>query len=227
MKVLLIEDDIRIAEFLGRGLTAEGHTIDIQTDGKSGFNAASKGAWDVIILDVMLPALDGREVCRSLRLDNNRTPILMLTALDSTDDIVRGLRLGADDYMTKSFAFDELLARLESLERRADAGEMRQDKGIMQVAELTFDRDAFIVKRAGETVELTSLEYALLEFMMVETDKVLSRARILQNVWGVSQDPLTNVVDVYIRRLRAKIDDGAETKLINTVRGRGYCFGAV
>lgn len=227
MRLLLIEDDIRIVEFLGRGLKAEGHTVDIQNDGKSGFDAASKGAWDAIMLDVMLPALDGREVCRSLRLDNNRTPILMLTALDSTDDIVRGLRLGADDYMTKPFAFDELLARLESLDRRSDAGEMKQAKGMMQAGDLSFDRDALIVKRHGKTIELTSLEYALLEFLMVETGKVLSRARILQNVWGVSQDPLTNVVDVYIRRLRAKIDDGVETKLINTVRGRGYRFGAV
>ncbi len=227
MRLLLIEDDVRIVEFLGRGLKAEGHTVDIQNDGKSGFDAASNGSWDAIILDVMLPALDGREVCRSLRLDNNRTPILMLTALDSTDDIVRGLRLGADDYMTKPFAYDEMLARLESLDRRSDAGEMKQARGLMTAEDLTFDRDALVVKRAGETLELTSLEYALLEFMMVETGKVLSRARILQNVWGVSQDPLTNVVDVYIRRLRAKIDDGADVKLINTVRGRGYRFGAV
>jgi len=163
LRLLLIEDDIRIVEFLGRGLKAEGHSVDIQNDGKSGFDAASKGAWDAIILDVMLPALDGREVCRSLRLDNNRTPILMLTALDSTDDIVRGLRLGADDYMTKPFAFDELLARLESLDRRSGAGEMKQAKGMMQAGDLSFDRDALIVKRDGKTIELTSLEYALLQ----------------------------------------------------------------
>ena len=148
----------------------------------------------------------------------------MLTALDSTEDIVRGLQMGADDYLTKPFAFDELLARLENIQRRvSQAGASAGSGRVLTVGDLSFDRDALLVKRAGREIELTSLEYALLEFLMVEAGKVVSRARILQNVWGAHEDPLTNVVDVYIRRLRVKIDDDeAETKLISTIRGRGY-----
>ena len=225
MNLLLIEDDTRIVEFLSRGLRAEGHTVEIEGDGQSGLDKARQGSWDAIILDLMLPILDGREVCRSLRIDKNPTPILMLTAMDSTEDIVRGLRLGADDYMTKPFAFDELLARIEGLKRREGRDHAKGSKSMLNADDLSFDRDALIVERGGTVIELTSLEYALLEFLMVEVGKVVSRARILQNVWGVSEDPLTNVVDVYIRRLRSKIDDGFSTRLINTVRGRGYRFG--
>ena len=168
----------------------------------------------------MLPKLDGREVCRRLRAEQNKTPVLMLTALDTTEDIVRGLRFGADDYLTKPFAFDELIARVEALSRRGDSADVALRN--LEVADLQFDRDALIVHRAGREIDLTSLEYALLEFLMVEQGKVVSRARILDNVWGTSNDPLTNVVDVYIRRLREKIDDGFDKPLIKTVRGRGY-----
>ena len=222
MNLLLIEDDIRIIEFLARGLRAEGHTVTVETDGQSGLNRARAEKWDAIILDLMLPGLDGREVCRSLRAEKNSTPILMLTALDSTEEIVGGLRMGADDYLTKPFAFDELLARLENLKGRGDTPHIRREETVLKVADLTFDRDALIVMRGEREIELTSLEYALLEFLMTESGKVVSRARILQNVWGSSTDPLTNIVDVYVRRLRSKIDDGTETKLISTVRGRGY-----
>lgn len=219
MRLLVIEDDSRIVEFLTRGLRGEGHTVDVENDGKSGLERARHKKWDAIVLDLMLPGLDGREICRNLRMEGNRTPILMLTALDSTKDVVKGLRLGADDYLTKPFAFDELLARLETLKSRA-AGATKNS--VLQIADLTFDRDALVVHRGGREIELTSLEYALLEFLMMEHGKVVSRARIRQNVWGTAADPLTNIVDVYIRRLRAKIDEGAEVQLINTIRGRGY-----
>lgn len=222
MKLLLIEDDIRIVEFLARGLRAEGHTVTVETGGRSGLDRARAEEWDVMILDLMLPGLDGREVCRSLRAGRNRTPILMLTALDSTEEIVGGLRMGADDYLTKPFAFDELLARLENLGGRGAMPGIRDERTVLRVADLTFDRDALIVMRGEREIGLTSLEYALLEFLMAESGKVVSRTRILQNVWGSSTDPLTNIVDVYVRRLRSKIDDGEEKKLIGTVRGRGY-----
>lgn len=221
MNLLLVEDDIRIYEMLGRGLRAEGHTVRIVNDGEAGLAEARSTDWDAIILDLMLPKVDGLEVCRALRMERNLTPILMLTALDSTEDVVRGLRMGADDYLTKPFAFDELLARLETIQRRTDRDPGTSD-GLLQVADLTFDRDALVVTRGGKEAELTSLEYALLEFLMLEQGKVVSRARILQNVWGAHEDPLTNVVDVYIRRLRAKIGDRDGARLITTIRGRGY-----
>ncbi|WP_282609378.1 response regulator transcription factor [Pelagibius sp. Alg239-R121] len=223
MKLLLVEDDARIVEFLARGLRAEGHQVEVANDGQTGLDLARSSEWDSIILDLMLPILDGREICRSLRMEKNATPVLMLTALDSTEDIVRGLQLGADEYLTKPFAFDELLARLENLQRRLAKSESWAEKTrVLTIDDLTFDREALIVRRAGVEIEMTSLEYALLEFLMVESGKVVSRARILQNVWGAHEDPLTNVVDVYIRRLRIKIDDEADNKLISTIRGRGY-----
>ena len=226
MNLLLVEDDIRIYEMLGRGLRAEGHTVRIVNDGEAGLVEAQSADWDAIILDLMLPKIDGLEVCRTLRMARNQTPILMLTALDSTEDVVRGLRMGADDYLTKPFVFDELLARLETIQRRAGRDGGAGSDGLLRVADLTFDRDALVVTRRGKEIELTSLEYALLEFLMLEQGKVVSRARILQNVWGVHDDPMTNVVDVYIRRLRAKIDDRDGARLITTIRGRGYRLAA-
>lgn len=225
MNILLVEDDSRIADFLARGLRAEGHAVETEVDGALALERARTTAWDAVILDLMLPSLDGREICRTLRLEKNHTPILMLTALDSVVDVVRGLRLGADDYLAKPFAFEELLARLDTIVRRggrryADPGQL-----LLQVDDLTFDLVALAVRRGGREIELTALEYALLEFLMRESGRVVSRARILQNVWGTHEDPLTNVVDVYVRRLRAKIDDPEPTKLIVTVRGRGYRLG--
>ena len=226
MNLLLIEDDPRIVEFLDRGLRAEGHTVEVASNGQLGLEKARAKAWDAIILDLMLPVLDGRELCRTLRMERNTTPVIILTALDTTEDVVRGLRMGADDYLTKPFAFDELLARLETLPKRARRTAQAANETTLVAADLSFDRDALIVRRAGVELDLTSLEYALLEFLMLEQGKVLSRARILQNVWGAHEDPLTNVVDVYIRRLRAKIDDPFEHKLITTIRGRGYRLAA-
>ena len=226
MEILLIEDDMRIYEFLGRGLRAEGHNVVIETDGLGGFQSAQNPGWDVIILDLMLPIMDGREICKLLRANKNKTPILVLTALETTHDIVQGLRMGADDYLTKPFSFEELLARLEAIVRTskyeevASASQIRSD--ILTISDLEFNRDALTVQRSGTEITLTSLELSLLEFLMIEKGKVVSRARILEKVWGTSKDPLTNIVDVYVRRLRSKIDEPFGTKLIATVRNRGY-----
>ena len=223
MKLLLVEDDDRIVEFLVKGLMAEGFHVQVARDGASGLGMASKEHWDAIILDLMLPILDGREICQTLRKAKINTPILMLTALETTEDVVRGLRMGANDYMTKPFAFDELVARLEILAPNTGFDDT-DDKKILEVGDICFDRDALEVTKAGNPVDMTSLEYALLEFLMVEAGKVVSRVRILQNVWGSHEDPLTNVVDVYIRRLRTKLDDSPEESRIKTIRGRGYRF---
>lgn len=226
MNLLLVEDDVRISEFLSRGLKAEGHTVAVVGDGVSGLDMARATAWDAVILDLMLPEMDGRELCRTLRMERIKTPIIMLTALDSTEDVVKGLRMGADDYISKPFAFEELLARLDNVAKRAATGEHQVRNNILRVEDLTFDRDSMIVTRGGLEIALSSLEFALLEYLMAKIGHVVSRALILQNVWGVHEDPLTNVVDVYIRRLRSKIDDNYEVKLIHTVRGRGYRLGA-
>ncbi len=178
---------------------------------------------DVLALDVMLPKTDGREICQSLRKLNNTTPILMLTALETTEDIARGLKMGADDDMTKPFSFDELVARLEVLANRGEVADRTTQNSVLSGGGVTFDRRALTVHYKDEVIELTSLEYTLLEFLMIEAGKVVSRTRILQNVWGTYKDPLTNVVDVYIGRLRSKLDvEGND--LITTVRGRGYRF---
>ncbi|QMU58482.1 MAG: response regulator [Boseongicola sp.] len=221
MKLLLVEDDERIVEFLVRGLTAEGCLLDVARDGSTGYRKATDGDYDAIVLDLMMPGMDGREVCQKLRYDGIKTKILMLTALETTADVVQGLRMGADDYLTKPFAFDELVARLTVMGRES-GGSSSLPGYRLRVGELEFDTDALDVTYYGQSIELTSLEYALLEFLMTESGKVVSRARILQNVWGAHEDPLTNVVDVYIRRLRSKlsaIDDG---EVIKTIRGRGY-----
>lgn len=221
MNILLVEDDERIVEFLVRGLVAEGFSIQVARDGAVGLQMASKQAWDAIVLDLMLPILDGREICQTLRKAKINTPILMLTALETTQDIVRGLRMGANDYMTKPFAFDELVARLGVL-TPSSGFEDSSANDILEVGDIRFDRDSLEVSKDNVPVTLTSLEYALLEFLMVEAGKVVSRARILQNVWGSNEDPLTNVVDVYIKRLRTKLDGADNDSLIKTVRGRGY-----
>lgn len=220
MKILVVEDDEQISSFLVRGLSDEGHLLQLATDGPAGFEAARSGQFDIIILDLMLPGMDGREVCRALRMEGLSTKILMLTALETTQDIVRGLRLGADDYLTKPFAFDELVARLEVLDRRQGADPV--PTRILHAGPLSFDTAALTVTCEGAPIEMTSLEFALLEFLMNEQGKVVSRARILQNVWGAHEDPLTNVVEVYIRRLRIKLADHGAPDLIKTIRGRGY-----
>lgn len=220
MKILLVEDDERIVEFLNRGLESKGYTVDAVNSGPEGLEYGQSDLYQVIILDLMLPGLPGREVCQRLRLEGIRTPILMLTAMDALEDVVEGLRLGADDYMTKPFSFIELLARLEALGRRGGDYEIKPRQ--LTAGNLTFDRESLEVWRDGKAIHLTSKELALLELLMSSAGKVVSRAQILENVWGASSDPLTNVVDVYIRRLRAKIDTDGEESWITTIRGRGY-----
>lgn len=222
MNILVVEDDDGIAEFVIKGLRAEGFNIERAPTGEDGYSLAKERDFDAIILDVMLPGMSGREVCRQLREDGSRVPILMVTALDSTQDVVRGLRFGADEYITKPFAFEELIARLEAVMRRTRGEAKGVHASILKVGDLVFDREALTLERGGQEIELTSTEYALLELLMSQVGKVVSRTRVLQNVWGMDKDPLTNVVEVYIGRLRSKLTPNGEVDLIKTIRGRGY-----
>jgi DNA-binding response OmpR family regulator len=224
VKVLLVEDDPRVADFLQRGLRAEGYATTVARTGPEGLELGRTGEADVIVLDLMLPGLHGLEVCQQLRAAGVKTPILMLTALASTEDKVEGLALGADDYLAKPFSFDELLARLKALLRRARGYREVQER--LEVADLVLDCAALEVRRGGRLVELTAKELALLELLMRSPGRVHSRERILSAVWGLTADPLTNVVDVYISRLRAKVDEGSSRPLIRTVRGYGYKIDA-
>lgn len=224
-RLLVVEDDERVARFLDRGLRAEGYQVQMARTGTQALEvvtAAKAEPFELMLLDIMLPERSGLEVCQALRAAGNRVPILMLSAMDTLDDKVAGLRLGADDYLTKPFAFDELLARIEALLRRSSNGLAALDIRLLQVADLCLDLDRMQVSRAGALLRLTARELALLELLMRHPGRLYSRERILSNVWGVAEDPLTNVVDVYIRRLRSKIDDGQPQALIKTVRGLGY-----
>jgi two-component system, OmpR family, response regulator len=222
MNVLLVEDDERIIEFVRRGLQAEGCQVDVTRHGLEGIRRAHSGT-QVIILDLLLPDVDGREVCRRLRDAGNTTPILMLTALDTLEDKVQGLRIGADDYLAKPFAFAELLARVEALARRS--GRYRHDPPELRAGDLVLDRETREVWRGERLLALTPREFGLLECLTKAPGKVVSRAQILEQVWGCSSHPLTNVVEVYIRQLRRKLDQGAPESLIQTVRGFGYKVG--
>jgi two-component system OmpR family response regulator len=221
MRVLLVEDDQRIVDFVQRGLKAEGYAVEVARSGQEAIPLGAEGQFQVIILDLGLPDLNGREVCECLRHNGVDTPILMLTARDTVHDKVTGLRSGADDYMTKPFAFEELLARIEALMRRR-GGEVKPEFKELQIVDLVLNGETHEVRRGGVLIELTPKEFALLECFMRMPGKMLSRTRILEQVWGYSADPLTNVVDVYIRQLRRKIDDDHDLKLLKTVRGFGY-----
>ena len=223
MNILLIESNKAFSELLIRGLAAKGYEVELVRDGQAGLARAQVENWDAIILDLMLPNMDGRELCQIYRAAGYKTPILMLTAIDLSRDIVRGLRMGADDYLEKPFDLDELAARLELLIGRDDS-ETPPAGDHLRIGEIHFDRNALQVIVADQQLNLTSLEYALLEFLMVEAGKVVSRPRILRNVWGAHEDPLTNVVDVYIGRLRKAIMACGVDDPITTVRGRGYRF---
>jgi DNA-binding response OmpR family regulator len=220
MNLLVVEDDPRVADFLARGLRAEGYLITVARTGPEGLELGRSQPFDLIVLDLMLPGLSGLEVCQELRARRVLTPILMLTALDTTEDKIKGLRLGADDYLIKPFDVDELLARIEALIRR-NRGFTADSKQLV-VGDLVFDRETLTVRRGNRPVDLTAKELALLELLMSAPGKVFSRERILNRVWGYAEDPLTNVVDVYIRRLRSKIEQGTATPLIKTLRGIGY-----
>jgi len=224
MKILVVEDDVRVADFLLRGLKAEGYSMELARNGSDGLALARSCEPDVLLLDLMLPGLSGLELCQTLRAEGNHLPVLMLSALSNTEDKVNGLRLGADDYLTKPFAFEELLARIEALLRRGR--EQRQRTSTLQVADLVLDLDRMQASRAGRPIPLTAKELAFLELLMSAPGRVYSRERILSNVWGANEDPLTNVVDVYVRRLRAKIDEGHALALLKTVRGFGYRLDA-
>jgi two-component system, OmpR family, copper resistance phosphate regulon response regulator CusR len=222
MRVLLVEDEPQISDFVARGLTENGYSVDTAHDGEEALQWPSVADFDVIILDVMLPSIDGMEVCRTLRANGLRTPILMLTARDAVEDRVRGLDSGADDYLIKPFAFAELLARVRALSRREPALLGTE----LHVGDLFLDTLTRRVARAGVSVELTAKEFALLEYLMRHPKQVLSRTVIAEHVWNYDFDNVTNVIDVHVKNLRKKIDEGFETKLIHTVRGAGYRISA-
>jgi DNA-binding response OmpR family regulator len=229
MNIILIEDDSRIADFLQRGLRAEGLPVQRAATGPEGLALVldtvrqnkSEASATVVILDLMLPGMNGMEICQTLRAQGVSFPILMLTALSSLEERVAGLRMGADDYLCKPFEFEELLARLEALARRSPGLQNARIQHL-QVADLLLDRERMRASRAGEPLNLTARELALLELLMSAPGRLFSRERILSSVWGLNEDPLTNVVDVYIRRLRSKIDEGRPAPLIQTMRGLGY-----
>jgi DNA-binding response OmpR family regulator len=220
MKILLVEDEPSVAAFLHQGLTEQGYTIDLASNGLLGLRYAQLVPYDCLILDQMLPGLSGLEVCRQVRAHDARVPILMLTALGETDDKIRGLDAGADDYLVKPFAFEELLARLRALVRRRT--EAPTSKAVLQLADLTLDPGAKRVERAGQAIQLTAREFALLEYLLRNQGRVASRADLLEHVWDMSYDTGSNVIDVYINFLRKKIDKGFEPKLIHTLVGMGY-----
>jgi len=220
-RILLVEDDPRVASFVRRGLEAEGHLVDYARDVPDGLARAREGDHDLLILDRMLPSGDGLGLCRALREWGLTTPVLLLTAKASLGDKVEGLRGGADDYLTKPFGFDELLARAEILVRRGRSGGLPAEP-LLRVGDLELDPQARRARRGTREITLTAKEFVLLEFLMRNEGRVVSRARLLANVWDYGFDPGTKVVDVYIRYLRRKVDDGEAAPLIHTVRGFGY-----
>ncbi len=220
MRLLLIEDERKVADVVARGLRAERFAVDVAYDGDSGWEMASNIEYDLLILDLMLPGLNGTELLRRLRRKGGKAPVLVLTARDATKDKVENFEAGADDYLTKPFAFAELLVRVKALLRRPPVSHDH----VLRVADLEIDRLTQQVKRAGKRIELTSKEYALLEYLAAHADRVLSRTMIIEHVWDESFEGLTNIVDVYVRHLREKVDEGHEPKLIRTVRGMGYCL---
>lgn len=221
MNILVVEDEPLVADFLVRGLNSEGHAVQVASDGAEGQAYGLAGGFDIILLDIMLPVRSGLDVCEALRGAGVSTPILMLTALDAVADRVDGLRRGADDYIVKPYAFDELLARIDALARRAKRPRRSEEARHFVCGDLEFDRETMDIRRGGAKLDLTAKEVGILELLMARPGSVISRERILNSVWGVHADPLTNVVDVYIGRLRRKL--GAHgPPMIETIRGFGY-----
>lgn len=221
MRVLLIEDDKELADFVAKGLKEQGHVVEISQDGKEGLYLATTESFDVLVVDRMLPKLDGLTIVKTLRGANDKIPVLILSALGEVDDRVIGLKAGGDDYLVKPFAFSELLARLEALQRRRDS-ESIQATTTLGVDDLEMDLLSRKVTRGGIKIELQSREFKLLEYLVRHQGQVVTRTMLLENVWNYHFDPQTNVIDVHISRLRSKIDKDFETALIHTVRGAGY-----
>jgi two-component system OmpR family response regulator len=220
MKILLVEDNARVSAFVKRGLAEAGHVVDHADTGRDGLFLASSEAYDAIILDRMLPGgIDGLGIIQALRTAGNRTPVLILSSLADVDERIRGLRAGGDDYLTKPFAFGELLARVEALTRRAPGP---VDDAVLEVGDLRLDRLSRKVMRAGAPIALQPIAFKLLEFLMRHQGQVVTRTMLLEKVWDYNFDPQTNVVDVHISKLRQKIDEGFERPLLHTVRGAGY-----
>jgi two-component system copper resistance phosphate regulon response regulator CusR len=218
MHILIIEDEKKTANFISRGLIEDNFTADAIENGRDGLELAMNREYDLIILDVMLPGMDGWEVLKRLRDRGNETPVLLLTVLNDVEDRIRGLQLGADDYLAKPFSFSELLARIHTILRR---GPVRTPE-VLRVGDLEIDFPAHRVMRAGKRIDLTPKEFALLSLLARRSGEVLSRTRIAERIWDMDFESETNVVDVHMRRLRIKVDDPFETKLIHTVRGMGY-----
>ena len=218
MRVLVVEDEVKMVRAIRRGLEHEGYAVDSASDGDEGLYLATENAYDAIVLDVMLPGIDGFEVCRRLRAERRWAPVLMLTALDAVADRIEGLDVGADDYLVKPFAFGELLARLRALIRRGGV----ERPAVLRAGDVILDPAAHAVTRSGQRVELSAREFALLEFLMRHPGEVVSRTAILEHVWDYSYDGLSNVVDVYVGYLRRKLEQPFGRTLIRTVRGVGY-----
>ncbi len=224
MHVLIIDGNAQVSGFIKKGLLVEGHHISIALDGTCGLAMTLSNKYDVIILDHILPVMDGLEICRQLRQQGLQTPILMLSTIDTVDVKVKSLDIGADDFLVKPFAFEELLARMNALQRRSahggqEEGQLLQGQPVLQIADLRLNHQTHEVLKSGKIVNLTPTEFVLLEYLMRHSNRVVSRTMIEDQVWGYEKDPLTNIVDVYIRRLRKKLD---AHRLIKTVRGVGY-----
>lgn len=222
MRILIVEDEPKVSNFLQRGLVAERYAVDVCADGREGLEMAQAFPYDLIILDIMLPSMNGSEVLQRVRRGNQHVPVLMLTARDAVEDKVKLFETGADDYLTKPFAFAELLVRAKALLRRGPVNR----SSTLTVGDLELDRLTQQVKRGGKRIEVTAKEYSLLEYLMQNVDRVLSRNMIIEHVWDQSFDGITNIVDVYVRHLRAKVDGGPGGSYIRTVRGSGYMIRA-
>jgi len=220
MRILVVEDEATVARFLRQALEEEGHAVDTAGDGVEGGNLAHINPYDLILLDVQLPRMDGLQLASELRRSGLQCPILMLTSRDSTQDVVRGLNAGADDYLTKPFALEELLARVNAITRR----QLGPATGILRHQDLEMDRLRRVVKRGGRMLDLAPREFRLLEFFLLNPERVVSRATLLEQVWDMSFDPETNVVDAHISNLRKKLEEGSLPRLIHTVRGAGYAL---
>ena len=218
MRILVVEDEKKVASFLKKGLEEEYFAVDCAYDGEEALYMVEANDYDLVILDIMLPKIDGLEVLKGVRSKGFPLPVLMLTAKDSVEDVVKGLDAGGDDYLTKPFAFAELLARVRALLRRKE----REPAGELQVADLVLDPVTHAVSRGGQEIELTAKEYALLEYLMRQVNRVVTRTMISEHVWDYHFDPMTNVIDVYVNHLRNKIDLNSSQKLIHTIRGVGY-----